>query len=83
MSKEELLVDLNQIIKEVFEDECIEVTEESMLEDLEDWDSISATYLAVRIEEKYEIDLGEEMLQAESVSDIIDIILNEMKEKTK
>lgn len=80
MSRKELLNRLNEIFCDVFDDESIEITEETKPEDIEDWDSLGHVYLTVEIEEEFSIDLGDKMQEITNVRDIIDLMLKVMGE---
>ena len=55
MSKEELYSKLNEVFREVFDDESITVTNETTADDIEDWDSLEYINLIVAIEKKFGI----------------------------
>lgn len=55
MSNEELYSKLNEVFREVFDDESITVTNETTADDIEDWDSLEYINLIVAIEKKFGI----------------------------
>ena len=55
MSNEELYSKLNEVFREVFDDESITVTNETTADDIEDWDSHEYINLIVAIEKKFGI----------------------------
>ncbi len=55
MTKEELFEQLNEVFRDVFDDEDITVTEATTADDIEDWDSLEYINLIVAIEKKFSI----------------------------
>lgn len=78
MSREEILVKLNEIFRDIFDDEEIVITEETVPDDVEDWDSLGHIYLTAEIEDEFDIKMDERMKDIESVSDVIDLIVEIM-----
>jgi acyl carrier protein len=79
MTREEILIELTNIFRDVFDDESMELSENITQDDIEDWDSIGHVYLTVQIEEKFNIELGEEMSKRDNVKEIIDLIQEKIK----
>ncbi|MBQ8138901.1 MAG: acyl carrier protein [Lachnospiraceae bacterium] len=79
MTREDILLKLEEIFREVFDDETIDLTEEITPDDIEDWDSIGNVYLTVEIEEELHISLGDDMNKISNVKDIIDLIINRLE----
>lgn len=75
MEKEEILEKLQDIFREVFVNDEIEITRDSVAEDIEEWDSVSHMELASRIQEVFGILLGgKEILSWEDVGEMVDAI---------
>ncbi|MCR4961594.1 MAG: acyl carrier protein [Lachnospiraceae bacterium] len=55
MNNEELYAKLNEVFREVFDDESITVTNVTTADDIEDWDSLEYINLIVAIEKKFGI----------------------------
>lgn len=53
MSVEEIFEGLNEVFKDVFDDEEITVTAETTADDIEDWDSLEHINLIVAVEKKF------------------------------
>lgn len=73
---------LQEIFRNVFEDDEINLTLETSKDDLEDWDS-SLTYilLKVELEKKFNIQVVvTDLIKINSISELIDFI-NEQKQK--
>lgn len=75
MSRSEILCRFQEIFRDVFDDDELIITEDTIPEDIEDWDSIGHVYLVVGIEETFGVKLGEKMAQVEGVREMIDILL--------
>ena len=55
MNKNELFEKLNEIFRDVFDDESITVTETTTAADIEDWDSLTHIMLLSAIEDEFDI----------------------------
>ncbi len=77
MSREELYVKLNEVFREVFDDEDICVSDETTSNDIEDWDSLEHINLVVAIEKCFGIkfNMGE-VNTMKNVGEMVDIILS-------
>ena len=66
---------LQEIFRDIFDDEEIVITDETTAEDIEDWDSLSHISLIREIEEQFQIRFTtEEVLKAKNVGEFIAII---------
>ena len=76
MSREEIFERVNNVFREVFDDESIIVTDTTTAEDIEDWDSFEHINLVVAIEDEFgfKIPMGK-VLTMKNVGEMIDIIL--------
>ena len=76
MKREDIFKDLEEIFKDVFDDEEIELCDETTAEDIEDWDSLEQINLIVAIERKYNIKFNiAEVAEMKNVGDMVDCIL--------
>ena len=55
MTREELLTTVAGILRDIFDDDELEVTESTCSDDVEDWDSLSHIQLIVAIEKAFHI----------------------------
>lgn len=55
MTREEVYERLNQVFRDVFDDESITVKDETTADDIEDWDSFEHINLAVSVEEEFSL----------------------------
>ena len=53
MTKEAITEKLNEIFRDVFDDESIEVTDELTAEDIEDWDSLTHLTMISEVESAF------------------------------
>ena len=76
MTREEIFEQLNEVFRDVFDDESIEVTDETTADDIEDWDSFEHINLIVAIEEefRFKIPMGKTVTM-ENVGEMVDLIL--------
>lgn len=80
MTREEVFEGLNEVFQDVFDDDTIEVQEETTADDIEDWDSFEHINLIVAIEKKFQIKfkMGE-VAKLKNVSEMVDLILERTK----
>ena len=76
MSVEEICEGLNEVFKDVFDDEEITVTAETTADDIEDWDSLEHINLIVAVEKKFgmKFSMGE-VTTMKNVGEMVDVIL--------
>ena len=76
MSREDLYIKLNEVFRDVFDDEEITVNDETTADDIEDWDSLEHINLIVAIEKafKMKFKMGE-ISNFKNVGEMVDIIL--------
>ena len=71
----ELQDKLNQIFREVFDNEDISITSQMTASDVDGWDSLSHVNLIVAIETKFEIRFSQkELLTFKNVGDLLNSI---------
>lgn len=76
MSREQLYAKLNEIFREVFDDQSIIVSDTTTANDIERWDSLMHINLLFAIENAFEIRFDiEEGLILQNVGEMADIIL--------
>lgn len=72
--------ELQEIFREVFFDDELEIFDEMTADDVEDWDSLSHLNLIAAIEKKFNIEFTtEEMLGAKNVGEFIGYIETKLK----
>lgn len=75
MSREEIFETLNSVFRDVFDDDTIEVNENTTADDIEDWDSLEHINLIVAVEKEFRIkfNIGE-VHSMENVGDMANLI---------
>jgi acyl carrier protein len=69
------IIKLRNIFRDIFDDESMAISEFTMREDIEDWDSVAHIKLVLAIEDDFGIRLSmEEMSAIKSVSEFITAI---------
>ena len=78
MSREEIFGKLNEIFRDVFDDETIEVKEETTSADIEGWDSLTHISLIAAVEEEFGFKFQmKDVISMKKVGDMVDIIEEE------
>lgn len=79
MSREEIYESLNEVFKDVFDDEDIVVNDATTADDIEDWDSLEYINLIVAIEKKFSIkfNMGE-VNNFKNVGEMVDSIITKL-----
>ena len=80
MTREEVYVQLNEVFRDVFDDEEITVNDATTAEDIEDWDSLEHINLVVAVEKKFGIkfNMGE-VNSMKNVGEMVTLIISRIK----
>ncbi len=79
MSREEVFERLNEVFRDVFDDESIEVNENTTSADIEDWDSLEHISLMSAVEQEFGIRFSMGQIQSmKNVGEMVNIILAQM-----
>ena len=75
MTREEIFNNLNEVFRDVFDDEEITVNENTTSNDIDDWDSLEHINLIVAVEKKFgmKFSMGE-VTTMKNVGEMADII---------
>ena len=72
-----MIIRLQEIFREVFDNQNITITENTSHEEIEDWDSFNHVKLILSLEEAFDIKFDvEEVVELDKVSDIINAVKN-------
>lgn len=79
MTKEQILADVQDIFRDVFDEEELVIKDETNADDIEDWDSLAQVRLTVAIEKKFGIkfDFGE-LTALRDVGEMLELIGKKM-----
>ncbi len=77
MTREEVYATLNEVFQDVFDDESIEVNDETTSDDIEDWDSLEHINLIAAVEQEFgmKFNMGQ-VVTMKNVGEMVDIILS-------
>ncbi|MBP3274029.1 MAG: acyl carrier protein, partial [Butyrivibrio sp.] len=76
MTREEVFEKINEVFRDVFEDDDITVVDETTADDIEDWDSLEHINLVNAIEQEFGIKftMGE-IVSMKNVGEMADLII--------
>ena len=79
MTREEVFDRVNEVFRDVFDDEEITVGEETTADDIEDWDSLEHIHLVAAIEQEFKMKftMGQ-VVSMKNVGEMVDIILEKV-----
>lgn len=76
---EEIFKRLNDVFRDVFDDDSITVSSETTSEDIEDWDSLEHINLIVAVENEFEIKFGmNEVTGMKNVGEMAQLIFDKL-----
>ena len=77
--KEEIYERLNNVFRDVFDDDSISVSQTTTSSDIEDWDSLEHINLIVAVEQEFGIKFNmKEVTTMKNVGEMVDIIISRM-----
>ena len=77
MKREEIFERLNNVFRDVFDDDTIVVTETTTSKDIEDWDSLEHINLVVAVEQEFGMKFNmNEVTTMKDVGDMVNIIIS-------
>lgn len=79
MTREAVYETLNEVFRDVFDDESIEVNDETTSDDIEDWDSLEHINLIAAVEQEFgmKFNMGQ-VVTMKNVGEMVDIILSQI-----
>ncbi len=79
MTREELFEEINDIFRDVFDDDTLVITDSTNSEDIEDWDSLEHINLVVAMEKRFNMKFNiKEVGQLQNVGEMADLILKRL-----
>lgn len=79
MTRDEVYETLNEVFRDVFDDESIEVNDDTTSGDIEDWDSLEHINLIAAVEQEFGVkfNMGQ-VVTMKNVGEMVDIILSQI-----
>jgi len=79
MSREEIFEEVQEIFREVFDDDELEINDSTNAEDIEDWDSLEHINLVINMEKKFSLKFNlKEVGELQNVGEMIDLIFRDL-----
>ena len=77
MNKDQVLVEVNTIFREVFNDPQLQIDLSTAAKDVANWDSMNNLFLIDALEQRFKFKYTlDEMMNAQNVGELIDIIVS-------
>lgn len=77
MSRTEILKNIQEIICDVLDDETIQITEETAVNDIKDWDSVAHMTIMAMIENEFGIQMDiNEIVKVKTIKEILNSVEN-------
>lgn len=79
MNKSEILIEISNILKDIFDDENLEIGAKTSSKDIPDWDSLVHIRIIVALCSQFNIELSiEEMTDVNNVGCMVDLVYNKI-----
>lgn len=79
MTKDNVLAEVQEILRDIFDDEDIAITLETVADDIEDWDSLEHINVITSIEKHFNIKFAMyEVTGFKNVGNMVDTIFNKV-----
>lgn len=79
MSREKVLSQLQNIIRDVFDDEDIEITDATVASDVDGWDSLMHITLIGTVEDEFDIKFAmKDVVAMKNVGQMVDLIMEQL-----
>ena len=76
MEKDDLFENIQEIFRDIFDDEFLTIESSTNSDDIEDWDSLNHINLVVAIENEFSIKFGfDELSDLKDVGAMVDLIM--------
>lgn len=81
MSREEVFEKVQEIFRDVFDDETLTISDQTNSDEIDDWDSLEHISLIVSMEKEFSMKFDiKEVNLLENVGEMIDLIIRKMNE---
>lgn len=75
MTREDIYADLNEVFRDVFDDESITVNDETTSDDIDEWDSLEHINLIAAVEQQFGIKFSMgQIVTMKNVGEMVNII---------
>lgn len=82
MTREEIMNKVNEIFRDVFDDDSLIITDSTNSDDIEDWDSLEHISLIISMEKEFDLKFDiKEVNKLENVGQMVDMIREKLEEK--
>jgi acyl carrier protein len=79
MTREEVLEKVNTVIQDVFDDDSIRVSDETVASDVDGWDSLMHITLIGTIEDEFDIKFAmKDVVGMKNVGQMVDLIMEQL-----
>lgn len=79
MEKNEILAKLQTLFRDVFDNENIFITEETVAEDIDEWDSLAHIQLVKEMEKAFDVKItAKELMSWDNVGEMVDSIISKL-----
>ncbi|EQB91575.1 hypothetical protein C874_10275 [Elizabethkingia anophelis 502] len=76
MTREDLFKEIQEIFRDIFDDETLDITDSTNSSDIEEWDSLNHVSLIVAIEKEFGVKFSfEELATLKNVGTMVDLIM--------
>lgn len=80
MNEKEIYEQLNEIFRDVFDDDDIELTADTTAEDIDGWDSLANINIVVSVENEFNIKFEmNEITEMKSVGEMVKVIMERIQ----
>jgi len=82
METKQILLELNPIFREIFNDQSINVTSDTNASDIDEWDSLNHAIMVSKVEKHFKIKFElMEMLNFKNVGNMVDVLERKLASK--
>ena len=79
MTREEVLEKLNEVIQDVFDDDSIQITEDTVAADIDGWDSLMHITLIGTVEDEFDIKFAmKDVVSMKNIGQMVDLIMEQI-----
>lgn len=79
MEKNEILKKIQDVFRDVFDNEDIEITVDTVAEDIEEWDSLAHVQLVKELEKEFSVKISaKELMSWDNVGEMVDSIKDKL-----